>query len=495
MSTVEHLDVAIVGAGLSGIGAAHHIQTDSPWAEYAIFEARGAIGGTWDLFRYPGIRSDSDMHTLGYPFRPWTGEKSIADGDTILEYIVDTAREAGIDRRIRFHTRVVAADWSSDDACWHLTVARTAPDSGDVTESHLTANFLFSCSGYYRYDRGYVPDFPGMDDFGGQIVHPQFWPEDLDYAGKRVIVIGSGATAITLVPSMAREAGLVTMLQRSPTYMGSVPTRNPVARAARKVLPAPAAASFLKWTNALATQGMYRVSKKRPELVKRIMRKGLERELPPGYDIDTHFTPSYDPWDQRVCAVADGDLFRAIRKGTVDVVTDHIESFTETGIRLVSGAELTADIIVPATGLELLFLGGIDVTVDGDKVEIPDKLAYKGMMLQDVPNFAMAVGYTNASWTLKADLTCEYVCRLLNAMRERGLRQCTPRNRDASVTPSPLLGLEAGYILRSADRFPKQGNRFPWQVHQSYLRDYRAMKMSKVDDDAMEFSNPVPARV
>ncbi|MBI2706279.1 MAG: NAD(P)/FAD-dependent oxidoreductase [Actinobacteria bacterium] len=486
LQQLEHLDVLIVGAGLSGIGAAHHVQTDCPWATYAIFEARDVIGGTWDLFRYPGIRSDSDMHTLGYPFRPWTGEKSIADGASILQYIKDTAAEAGIDRNIRFQHRIVRADWSTEHAHWRVSAERT--DTGEQVE--LTCSFLFSCSGYYRYDRGYVPDFPGMDRFDGVIAHPQSWPQDLDYSGKRVVVIGSGATAVTLVPSLAATAEHVTMLQRSPTYMASVPTRNPIARVVRKLLPASLAAFLLRWINALMTQGSYRLSKRRPELVKKALRKGIERQLPAGYDIDTHFTPRYNPWDQRLCAVADGDLFKAISTGAASIVTDHVDTFTEQGVLLESGEKLEADIIVPATGLELLFIGGMQLRVDGEPVDVASKLAYKGMMLQDVPNFAMAVGYTNASWTLKADLTCEAVCRMLNAMAERAMGQVTPVNRDTEVSAHPLLGLDSGYIQRSADRFPKQGNRFPWQVYQSYLRDYRAMRRRAALDEGLELSNP-----
>ncbi len=489
MSTVEHLDVVIVGAGLSGIGAGHYIQTDCPWASYAIFEARDAIGGTWDLFRYPGVRSDSDMFTLGYSFRPWSRPEAIAEGDTILDYIKETAAVEGIDKHIRFNHRIVAANWSTDDAVWHVTAERA--DTGERIE--LTAGFVFSCSGYYRYDHGYTPDFEGLDRFAGTIIHPQKWPEDLDYAGKRVVVIGSGATAVTLVPAMAQKAGHVTMLQRSPTYIASLPGKDPIANALRKVLPERFSGPVVRWFKALTTQGFYRVSKKRPKLVKKILRKGLERQLPKGYDIDKHFTPSYDPWDQRFCAVPDGDLFRAIREGGVDVVTDHIDRFTEKGILLQSGAELDADIIITATGLELLFLGGIQISVDGEAVDVANKLAYKGMMLEDVPNAAMAVGYTNASWTLKCDLTCQYVVRLLNRMRETGLRQCTPVNSDTSVEHQPLLGLNSGYILRSQHKFPKQGSKFPWQVHQSYLQDYRALKRSGLDDEAMVFSNPAPA--
>ncbi|HVB93899.1 MAG TPA: NAD(P)/FAD-dependent oxidoreductase [Acidimicrobiales bacterium] len=485
-NSVDHLDVLIVGAGLSGIGAAHYLQTECPWASYTIFEARDAIGGTWDLFRYPGIRSDSDMFTLGYSFRPWSGEKSIADGDSILQYIKDTASEAGIDQHIRFNQRIVRANWSSDEARWQIVAART--DTGEEIE--FTCGFIFSCSGYYRYDRGYLPDFSGMENFRGTTVHPQAWPDDLDYAGKRVVVIGSGATAVTLVPSLAAAADHVTMLQRSPTYIASLPAKDPIADLLRGVLPPRLSGPVIRWMNALLTQGSYVLSKRRPALVKRILRKQLERQLPAGYDIDTHFTPRYDPWDQRLCVVPDGDLFKAISAGTVSVVTDQIDTFTEKGLRLTSGDELEADIVVTATGIELLFIGGIELSVDGEAVDVSTKLTYKGMMLEGVPNLAIAIGYTNASWTLKCDLTCDYVSRLLNHMRAIGVSQCMPVNRDAAVSPLPLLGLNSGYVQRSADRFPKQGSVFPWQVHQSYLRDYRALKLRGIEDDAMVFSNP-----
>ena len=487
---MEHVDVLIVGAGLSGIGAAHYLQTKCPWATYEIFEARDAIGGTWDLFRYPGIRSDSDMYTLGYSFRPWDGEKSIADGDSILQYIKDTAAEAGIDDHIRFNHRITRAEWSSDAARWTITAERT--DTGATVE--LTCGFLFSCSGYYRYDRGYEPDFPGKERFAGTIVHPQQWPNDLDYAGKRVVVIGSGATAVTLIPALATTAAHVTMLQRSPSYVTSLPAKDPIARLLRRALPSRWAGPAIRWYKAITTQGMYALSRRRPELVKALLRKAVERQLPPGYDVDTHFTPRYNPWDQRLCVVPNGDLFQAIKAGTASVVTDHIASFTKTGMLLESGTQLEADIVITATGLELLFIGGIEMSVDGETINLPSKLTYKGMMLEGVPNFALAVGYTNASWTLKCDLTCDYVSRLLNHMRARGQTACTPVNRDASVTAQPLLGLTSGYVQRSADRFPKQGSKFPWQVHQSYLRDYRALKMRGVEDDAMVFSGSVPDR-
>ena len=485
-TTTTHFDVLIVGAGLSGVGAAHYLQTECPWATYAIFEAREAIGGTWDLFRYPGIRSDSDMYTLGYAFRPWDGEKSIADGDSILQYIKDTAAEAGIDKQIRFNHRVTAADWSSAESRWLVTAERV--DTGETVE--LTAGFLFSCSGYYRYDHGYLPDFEGMDDFGGTVVHPQHWPEDLDYAGKRVVVVGSGATAVTLVPALARSAAHVTMLQRSPTYIASLPEKSPAAALFRKILPAKQAGAAAKWAHALLTQAFYQLSRRYPRQAKRMLLKGLERELPEGYDIDTHFTPHYDPWDQRFCAVPNGDLFKAIREGNVSVETDHIDRFTEEGLRLVSGRELEADVIVTATGLELLFLGGLALTVDGETVDPATRLTYKGMMIEDVPNLAIAIGYTNASWTLKCDLTCQYVCRLLNHLHERGQTQCVPRHAGPAEDDGPLLGLTSGYIQRSAHLLPKQGKEYPWRVHQSYLRDYRALRLSTVEDSIMEFSGP-----
>ncbi|HKY13795.1 MAG TPA: NAD(P)/FAD-dependent oxidoreductase [Microthrixaceae bacterium] len=493
--SVEHLDVLVVGAGLSGIGAAHHIQTECPWATYAIFEARGAIGGTWDLFRYPGIRSDSEMFTLGYPFRPWSGDKAIADGESIRDYIRDTAAAEGIDAKIRFHHRIVSADWSEDDARWHVSAQRTDPETGAVAETvELTCGFLFSCSGYYRYDHGYLPDFEGTDRFDGTIVHPQHWPEDLDVTGRRVVVIGSGATAVTLIPALAKTAAHVTMLQRSPTYIVSMPEENAIANFLRRRLPARVSGPANKWMNALATQGMYQLSRRRPELVKRMLRKGVERRLPPGYDVATHFTPRYDPWDQRMCLVPDGDLFKAIRSGAASVVTDRIVTFTERGLLLESGTELDADVIVTATGLELLFLGGIELSVDGQKVDPGERLAYKGMMLEDVPNLALAIGYTNASWTLKADLTCDYVCRLLNHMRATGVEVCTPRNTSGQVGGAPMLALSSGYIQRSLDLLPKSGDRFPWQVHQNYVRDYRALKLSGLEDEAMVFSRRrVPA--
>ena len=483
-AVAAHVDVLIVGAGLSGIGAAHYLQTACPWASYTILEARDAIGGTWDLFRYPGIRSDSDMHTLGYSFRPWDGDKSIADGDSILQYIKDTAAEAGITPQIRFNHRVTAANWSSADSVWQITAERV--DTGERLQ--LTAGFLFSCSGYYRYDEGYLPDFAGMGDFRGIIIHPQHWPEVVDFAGKRIVVIGSGATAVTLVPALARSAAHVTMLQRSPSYIASIPEKSPVAALFRAILPAKAAGTAAKWFHALMMQAFYRGCRRWPTQMRRMLLQGLRRQLPPGYDIDTHFTPPYDPWDQRFCAVPNGDLFKVISDGSASIATDHIERFTEQGLLLASGTELEADIIVTATGLQLLFLGGITLTVDGETVDPSTRLTYKGMMLEGVPNLAFAIGYTNASWTLKCDLTCDYVCRVLNHMHTRGLTRCVARNNDASAVEGTLFGLTSGYIQRSAHLLPKQGTHYPWRVYQSYLRDYRALKMSDVDDEYMEFS-------
>jgi len=385
---------------------------------------------------------------------------------------------------------VVRADWHGDEDRWHVEAER--PDSGERVR--LTCGFLFSCTGYYRYDHGYLPDFAGMDRYTGTIVHPQHWPADLDHEGRRVVVVGSGATAVTLVPALAERAAHVTMLQRSPTYIASVPATNPFTERVRRLLPRRVSASAARWGMALIAQAVYVTSKRRPELVKRFLRTQARRQLPAGFDVDTHCKPSYEPWDQRMCFAPDGDLFAAIRQGSVSVVTDHVDTFTDTGIRLRSGRQLEADLVVTATGLELLFLGGMEVTVDGAPVDAPSLLVYKGMMLEGVPNLAVAIGYTNASWTLKCELTCAYVCRLLNHMRAAGVRRCAPVNRDATVERLPVLGLDSGYVRRAADRIPKQGSKFPWRVHQSYLRDYRALRRRCVDDGVMEFSSPVPER-
>jgi cation diffusion facilitator CzcD-associated flavoprotein CzcO len=488
MTRFEHLDVLIVGAGLSGIGAAHHLQERCPGKSYAVLEARADLGGTWDLFRYPGIRSDSDMHTLGYRFRPWTEAKTIADGPSILSYVRQTASDAGIDRKIRFHHRVVSADWSSADSRW--TVEAECSDSGETVQ--LTCGFLFVCSGYYRYDEGYTPEFPGLDCFGGQVVHPQHWPEDIDYAGKRVVVIGSGATAMTLVPSLAEQAEKVTMLQRSPTYVVSMPGEDGLAKKLRQFLPDKVAYPIVRWKNVLLQMLSYQLSRRRPAIMKAALRRGVQKALPPGYDIDTHFKPSYDPWDQRLCLVPDGDLFEALSSGSAEIVTDRIETFTESGIKLESGTDLDADLIVTATGLNLLFLGGMRVSVDGEETDTTKAMTYKGTMLSDVPNFAFTLGYTNASWTLKADLAAEYVCRLLAHMDAHGYRQCVPRASDLAIAPEPLMPLTAGYVLRSVDKLPKQGSKEPWRLRMNYPIDLRMLRYGELDDGALDFSSPAP---
>jgi cation diffusion facilitator CzcD-associated flavoprotein CzcO len=480
----EHVDVLIVGAGLSGIGAACHLQADCPGKSYAILEARERSGGTWDLFRYPGIRSDSDMFTLGYVFKPWREAKAIADGPSILNYIRETAREHDVERRIRYGHRVVHASWSSEGARWTIEAERT--DTGERVQ--LTCSFLFGCTGYYRYDEGYTPQFEGRERFAGQIVHPQHWPEDLDYAGKRVVVIGSGATAVTLIPAMAERAAHVTMLQRSPSYVLSLPGRDPLADLVRRVLPAKAAYPIVRWKNVLLATALFKLSRRAPDFVKRLLRKGVEQRLPAGYDVETHFTPTYNPWDQRLCLVPDGDLFAAISSGKASVVTDRIETFTERGLLLASGQELEADIIVTATGLNLLVMGGMTMSVDGRDVKPSETVGYKGMMLSGVPNMALTLGYTNASWTLKGDLCAGYVCRLLNHMDEHGYAYCTPRPLDPSLPTEPFIDLVSGYVLRSIDQLPKQGPKPPWRLHQNYPRDVVMLRYGSLEDEAISFT-------
>ncbi|MEI9850890.1 MAG: NAD(P)/FAD-dependent oxidoreductase [Sphingomonas sp.] len=479
----EHFDVVVVGAGISGVGAGYHLQANSPDRSYVVLEGRERMGGTWDLFRYPGIRSDSDMYTLGFSFRPWTDAKSIADGPAILRYLEDTARAFGVDRHIRYRHRVKGAAWSTADAAWTVTA------EVDGEERVFTCNFLFMCTGYYNYARGYLPEWEGTADFAGKIVHPQFWPGDLDYAGKRVVVIGSGATAVTLVPEMAKAAAHVTMLQRSPTYIVSRPSEDSIANWLRRRLPSKLAYALTRWKNVLGQQYFFKLMRKHPEKSKERLIAMVREELP-GHDVETHFTPRYYPWDQRLCLVPDADLFAAIRAGTASVETDTIVRFTPGGLLLASGRELEADVVVTATGLELQVMSGIPLAVDGRPVDIPNAMTYKGMMLSDVPNLALSFGYTNASWTLKADLTCEYVCRLLNAMRKRGMRQITPRLA-APVEEVPFLDFTSGYVQRAMAHFPKQGGRRPWRLNQSYMRDLLALRYGGIDEE-MEFSNPAP---
>jgi cation diffusion facilitator CzcD-associated flavoprotein CzcO len=481
----EHFDVLIVGAGLSGIGAGYHLQEKCPGKSYVILEGRDCIGGTWDLFRYPGIRSDSDMFTLGYSFKPWTEPKAIADGSRILNYVRETAAENGIEKKIRFNHRVKRAVWSSPEARWTVEAERTA---GEGATEAITCNFLFMCSGYYNYENGYSPEFPGSDDFAGRIVHPQKWTDDVDYAGKRVVVIGSGATAVTLVPEMAKQAAHVTMLQRSPTYVVARPAQDPIANKLRAKLPAKLAYHLIRWRNVMFGMYFFQLARRKPERVKQLILGGVKMALGPDYDIGSHFTPRYNPWDQRLCLVPDGDLFRAIREKRASVVTNQIDTFTEKGIRLKDGSELEADIIVTATGLNLQVLGGIEVSVDGRAVDFSRALNYKGMMYSDVPNLAAALGYTNASWTLKCDLTCEYVCRLINYMDRRGYRQCMPHNVDPTITELPSLSFSSGYVQRSIAKLPKQGSKRPWRLYQNYALDIVSLRFGKVDDGVMQYS-------
>ncbi len=484
--TGGHVDVLIVGAGLSGIGAACHLQAEAPGVSYAIVEARAASGGTWDLFRYPGVRSDSDMFTLGYAFRPWRQPAAIAGGADILRYLRETATAYGVDQQISYCSRVVRADWSGPDARWTVTLEQ--PDTGVRTQR--TCGFLYLCSGYYRYDEGYTPDWPGRAEFTGPVVHPQHWPADLDVSGKRVVVIGSGATAVTLVPALAETARHVTMLQRSPSYVLAMPAGDPIGDLLRKVLPERQASAAMRWKNARIATALYGLCRKYPERARALLRRGAERRLPPGYDLDTHFNPGYPPWDQRMCLAPEGDFFAAIRSGRASIVTDQIEAFTPAGLRLRSGADLEADVIITATGLNLLPLGGIALTVDGAPVRVSEHLAYKGMMLDGVPNMAFVIGYTNASWTLKADLVSSYVARMLRFMRTERKAVVTPRRPSGPMPTSSLIEMTSGYFERSRDSLPLQGPQAPWRLRQHYFKD-AALFRGRTAGQALEFQ-PAP---
>jgi cation diffusion facilitator CzcD-associated flavoprotein CzcO len=529
---MEHFDVLVIGAGLSGIGAGAHLRMNCPGKTFAILEGRESMGGTWDLFRYPGVRSDSDMFTLGYRFRPWRDPKAIADGPAILDYIRDTSKEYDLDKHIRYNHRAHRAEWSSQDAKWTVEVGigprassphvsngpagtevselngsdsptqaeprplgsvslddetiSQSPETASLKIKRFTCNFLYLCTGYYDYAAGYTPEWPGFDKFNGIVIHPQKWPEDLDYSGERVLVIGSGATAVTLVPAMAEKAAHVTMLQRSPTYVVSMPGQDKIANALRKALPAQAAYAFTRWKNVLRQMFFYELSRKRPTFMKRLIAKGVAKEV--GEEIaEKHFSPTYNPWDQRLCLVPDSDLFKAVREKKASLVTGHIAEFTETGVKLESGETLDADIIVTATGLVLKIMAGLTLVVDGETVDLSKKMAYKGMMYSDVPNLAQAFGYTNASWTLKCDLTAEYVCRLINYMDEQDYRQCTPRLNDPTVEREPVLDFNSGYVLRALHELPSQGSKQPWRLHQNYIKDLRMLRHAPLDDGTMEF--------
>lgn len=476
---MEHFDVLIVGAGLSGIGAGAHLRMKCPHKTFVILEGRAASGGTWDLFRYPGIRSDSDMYTLGYNFRPWTDPKAIADGPAILKYIRETARDFGLEQQIRYKHRVIKASWSPAQGTWEVEA-----DTGDST-LRFTAQFLYLCTGYYDYDNGYTPEWKGMDCFRGRIVHPQKWTGDVDYDKKNVVIIGSGATAVTLVPALAERAAHVTMLQRSPTYIVARPSEDRIANFLRTVLPARAAYALTRWKNVLLGMFFYSLSRKRPSAMKRLIARGVKKEL--GENALEHFTPRYNPWDQRLCLVPDSDLFRVLREGKASVVTDQIEAFTENGLLLKSGEKLDADIIVTATGLVMKLMAGLELIVDKKPVDFSKTVAYKGMMYSGVPNAASAFGYTNASWTLKCDLTAEYVCRLLRFMDENGFDFCVPRADDSGIEKEPVVDFTSGYIQRAIHTLPKQGTKTPWRLHQNYVKDLSMLRYGRVNDGVMEF--------
>ena len=481
-TTPEYVDVLIVGAGLSGIGAACHLETGAPGTSYAILEARHASGGTWDLFKYPGIRSDSDMFTLAYEFRPWKEANSIADGDDILRYIRETAQAYDVDKHIELATRVVRADWSTADARWTVTVE----DAESGKRSTRSCSFLYLCSGYFQYEQGYTPNWPGLESYTGRLVHPQHWPQDLELTDKRVIVIGSGATAVTLVPALVDKGARVTMVQRSPSFVMALPAMDPIAGLLRKLLPERRAYAATRWKNVRIATALYGLCRRYPAKARAILRKGVMKSLPAGYDVDRHFKPSYEPWDQRMCLVPEGDFFSAIRSGGAEVVTDHVESFTESGLRLRSGAALDADVVVTATGLNLLPLGGIELMIDGQIVRVPEHVAYKGMMLDGVPNFAFALGYTNAAWTLKVDLVSSYLARLLGYLSANDYVTVTPRLPSEPMVTSPLIEMSSGYFERSRESLPLQGDRAPWRLRQHYAKD-AVLFRGPIEAEGLEF--------
>ncbi len=481
----EYVDVLIIGAGLSGIGAACHLKKNCPSKSFAILEGRERMGGTWDLFQYPGIRSDSDMYTLGYNFKPWTNPKAIADGPSILSYIKETAQEHNIDKHICYQSKVKSANWSNRDSLWTVSIE----DTSTGKEKTISCNFFISCAGYYSYKSGYQPEFEGKDDFEGNIIHPQNWPKDFDYSGKKVVVIGSGATAVTIVPAMTDKAEHVTMLQRSPTYMMSLPAKDESINKLRKYLPDNLVYRIARTRNVALSLGTYQVSRRFPEKTKEFLLAQVEKQLGSSSDMK-HFTPTYNPWDERLCAVTNGDLFKAIRKNKASVVTDHIDKFTKKGILLKSGELLEADIIITATGLNVQMLGGIELSVDNKKFNITEKMLYKGILIEGLPNLGLVFGYTNASWTLKADLVSEYVCRLMNQMDRKGMRQCTAINADKKVHHTPFLDMQSGYIQRALDKVPQQGSHLPWKLYQNYAFDMAMLRLGKMNDGIIQYSHP-----
>jgi cation diffusion facilitator CzcD-associated flavoprotein CzcO len=483
--SIESVDVLIIGAGLAGIGGACQLRRNCPNHSFAIFESRATSGGTWDLFRYPGFRSDSDMYTYSYGFKPWKDKSTIADGHKILSYIREAAAEYDVERHIRYQHKVVAANWSSTDRRWLVTAQRG--DASDSSEQvTISCKFVFNCSGYYDYEQGYTPDFKGIDDFKGQVIHSQQWPEDLDYQDKRVVVIGSGATAVTLIPAMAKDTASIVMLQRTPTYIASLPSEDPMAKNLRKWLPNSWAFRLTRWKKVLFSIYIYQLSRKRPQELKKFLIGGVKKALGPDYDVATHFTPDYNPWDQRLCAVPDGDLFTAIREGHAEVVTDHIAQFNGDGIQLKSGKQLNADIVILATGLNLKFAGGVKHSFDGKELDITDHYIYRGMMFSGIPNLAFTVGYTNSSWTLKTDLTGKYVCRLLNKMHRGNYATVTPQIK-GDIGEVPMLDFDAGYVLRAKEMMPKNGDRLPWKNYQNYVRDFVGLRLGRLNDKELEF--------
>jgi len=491
----NYFDVLIIGAGLSGIGAACHLKRECPGKTFAVLEGRESLGGTWDLFRYPGIRSDSDMFTLGYRFKPWNTPNAIADGASILEYINEAAEENGIKEKIRFGQRVKSIAWSSATSTWKVSVEQT--QTGEIKE--YNCNFIMACTGYYKYEAGYEPDFKGKKDFKGELIHPQHWPEGLDYSNKRVIVIGSGATAMTIIPAMAKDASHITMLQRSPTYVMSLPQEDPAVNTLRKYLPNKVVYRLARTRNVAAAMATFKIARSFPEKTRAFLLSQAQKQLGPDFDMK-HFSPNYNPWDERLCVVPNGDLFSSIRRGDASVVTDHIDYFTENGIKLKSGEELEADIIITATGLDVQMFGGMDISVDGNTFDIANKMCYRGVLFEDLPNMGMLFGYTNASWTLKTDLVSEYICRLLNHMDKKGKRQCVPVNKPASrrkrlfgknqpASLEPVLDMQSGYIQRAQGKIPQQGTKLPWKLYQNYAFDFVSLRFGKLRDGVLRFSN------